>query len=362
MKKTPLHDINAQLGAVFDQYSGWLMPKNYGDQLDEYKTIRDNAGMVDLSHRGKLRLSGKEYIKFLQGMLTNDVNKLEPGKGLYAALLTPKGKMLADMKVYRHDEFVLLDLEPGLNEKVRELLVKFRLSYRVSIEDVTESLALISVHGSNSGKLIRKVLDEEIPELSEYDFLKRDLLGSQLTIARINRTGEEGYDIFVGSDLAVRLWELLTKNGEEFGVKPVGLETMEILRIEAGIPRYGIDMDEGTIPIEAGLWHAISFDKGCYVGQEVVARIKWRGHVNRYLAGFVIEGKELPKSGDKLIHGEREVGQITSSVFSPALKKGIALGYIRREFIEPGTKVSVRLGEGKFEPAEVVKTPFYVKP
>jgi glycine cleavage system T protein len=362
MKKTPLYDIHARLGAVFDQYSGWLMPKNYGDQLGEYKTVRNNAGIIDLSHRGKLRLSGREHIKFLQGMLTNDVNKLGVGKGLYATLLTPKGRMLVDMRLYRHDEFVLLDLEPGLNEKVGELLMKYRLSYRAIIEDVTESLALISIHGPNSGKLLRKALDEEIPELSEYDFLKRDLLGSQLTIARINRTGEEGYDIFVGSDLAVRLWELLTKNGEEFGIKPVGLDVMETLRIEAGIPIYGVDMDESTIPIEAGLWHALSFDKGCYVGQEVVARINWRGHVNRHLVGFLIEGEELPKSGDKILDGEREIGYITSSVFSPALRKGIALGYIRREFIEPGTKVSVRLGEGKIESAEVVKMPFYEKP
>ncbi len=361
MKKTPLYDIHSRLGAVFGQYSGWLTPKNYGDRLEEYKTVRSNVGIIDLSHRGKLRLSGKEHIKFLQGMLTNDVNKLEVGKGLYATLLTAKGRMLADMRLYRHDEFVLLDLEPGLNEKVGELLMKYRLSYRASIEDVTESLALISVHGPNSGKLIRKALDEEIPELSEYDFLKRDLLGSQLTIARINRTGEEGYDIFLGSDLTMRLWELLTKNGEEFGIKPVGLEALETLRIEAGIPRYSMDMDEGTIPIEAGIWHALSFDKGCYVGQEVVARIKWRGHVNRHLVGFVIEGKELPKSGDKILHGEREIGQITSSVFSPNLKKGIALGYLRREFREPGTKVSVSLGEGKIESAEVVKTPFYEK-
>jgi aminomethyltransferase len=361
MKKTPLYDIHTQLGAVFDQYSGWLMPKSYGNRLDEYKTVRNGVGIIDLSLRGKLRLSGKEHIKFLQGMLTNDVNKLEPGKGIYATLLTPKGRMLADMRLHRHDQFVLLDLEPGLNEKVGELLMKYRLSYRASIEDVTEGLALISVHGPNSGKLIRKALDEDIPELSEYDFLKRDLFGSQLTIARINRTGEEGYDIFVGSDLAMRLWELLTKNGEEFEIKPVGLEAMEVLRIEAGIPRYGIDMDESTIPIEAGLWHALSFDKGCYVGQEVVARIKWRGHVNRHLVGFVIEGEDLPGSGDKVLHGEREIGYITSSVFSPALKKGIALGYIRREFIEPGTKVSVSLGEGEIESAEVVKIPFYQK-
>jgi len=358
IKKTPLHNVHSLKGAIFDDFSGWLMPRGYGSQLEEYLAVRNNAGIVDLSHRGKLRLSGKEHIKFLQGMLTNDMNKLERGKGLYATLLTPKGKMLADMKVYRDSESVLLDLEPDLNEKVRELLIRFRLSYRVNIEDVTEGLALLSVHGPNSKRVLERTFGEEIPLLSEYDFFTRAINGSQVIIPRANRTGEEGYDIFVSSDRAETMWRSLIESGKELQLKPVGLDVMETLRIEAGIPRYGVDMDEDTIPLEAGLGHAISFEKGCYVGQEVVARIRWRGHVNWYLVGFKIEGEDLPKSGDRVFHGEREIGHITSSVFSPTLKKAIALGYIRREFMEPGTKVILKIND-KSQSAEVVKTPFY---
>lgn len=361
MKKTPLYDIQSGDGAIFDDYSGWLMPKSYGNPLQEYNAVRNNVGIVDLSHRGRLRLSGREHIKFLQGMLTNDINKLEEGKGLYATLLTVKGKIISDMRVYRDSESVLLDLEPGLNEKVRELLIKFRLSYRANIEDLTETLALVSVHGRDSKKLLEKILAEEIPEISEYSFLIREIKGFQATIIRINRTGEEGYDIYIPSTAAEPLWKSLAENGEEFRLKQVGLDTMEALRIEAAIPRYGVDMDENTIPIEAGLWHALSFDKGCYVGQEVIARIKWRGHVNRHLVGFEIKGEDLPVSGDKIIRDEREIGYITSSTFSPALKKAIALGYIRREFIESGTKVSIKTREEKTASAEVVKTPFYKK-
>ncbi len=358
MKKTLLYDIHSSQGAIFGNFSGWLMPRSYGNTPEEYTSVRNGAGIIDLSHRGKLRLSGKEHVKFLQGMVTNDINKLEEGKGLYAVLLTPKGRMISDMKLYRESESLLLDLEPGLNEKVKDLLVRYRLSYRANIEDVTESLCLLSIHGPNSRSLIQKTLNVEILELNEYEFLRKEIDGSQAMIARANRTGEEGYDVFVSNEGVKTVWELLAENGKELGLRPVGLDAMEILRIEAAIPRYGIDMDENTIPLEAGLEHAISYEKGCYVGQEVIARIKWRGHVNWCLAGFEIEGKEPPVKGYKIRQGEREIGYITSSTFSPTLKKIIALGYMRREFIEPGTKVIVNMG-GENKSAEVVKTPFY---
>lgn len=358
MKKTLLYDIHSSQGAIFGNFSDWLMPKSYGSALEEYAGVRKGGGFVDLSHRGKLRLSGKEHVKFLQGMVTNDMNKLEEGKGLYAVLLTPKGRMISDMKLYRESESILLDLEPGLNEKVRDLLVKYRLSYKANIEDVTESLCLLSIHGPNSRSLIQKTLNGEIAELNEYEFLTKEINGFQTMIARANRTGEEGYDVFVSTEGVKTVWESLAENRKEFGLRAVGLDAMEILRIEAAIPRYGIDMDENTIPLEAGLEHAISYEKGCYVGQEVIARIKWRGHVNWCLAGFEIEGEEPPAKGDKIRQGEREIGYITSSTFSPALKKIIALGFIRREFIEPGTKVIVSMG-GENKSAEVVKTPFY---
>ena len=359
MKKTTLYQIQSSQGADFDECSGWMMPKSYGSLSEEYNTVRNHVGIVDLSHRGKIRVSGKEHIKFLQGILSNDVKKLEVGSGQYSTFLTPKGRMIADMRLCRKSDSVVLDLEPGLNEKVKELFLKYKISYKVDIEDVTDTLSLISVHGPDAKKLTEKTLGRQIPDLEEYDFITCDTNGNGLLIANMKRTLELGFDIFVSSDGTNKtLWERLIAQGEELYAKPVGLDALETLRIEAGIPRFGVDMDENTIPIEAGLWNALSFEKGCYVGQEVIARIKWRGHVNWHLIGFKIDGDDIPKKDSKIIRGEREIGYITSGTFSPKLNQIIALGYIRREFNNPGTRVTVKTESIKTVSAEVSEVPF----
>ena len=310
----------------------------------EYEAVRNSAGISDLSHRGKLRLSGKDHLKFLQGMLTNDVIKLEPGKGMYAALLTVKGRMVSDMKVYKEDDSLLLDLEPALNIKVGELLKKYRLSYKADIEDLTEDLGLFSVNGPNAKGVLFKVLGVPPRDMEEYEHFRADINAHSVSVVKVNRTPLEGYDIYMAREAVSSLWDILISGGRELGLVPVGFEALNTLRVEAGIPIYGVDMDESNIPIEAGLWNALNFEKGCYVGQEVVARIKWRGHVNWHLRGFVIEGDVVPLPGDEIFLEERKVGRVTSGVFSTALGKPVALGYIRREFKEPGTKVRVKSG------------------
>ena len=359
MKKLLLNEIHKSLGASFGDSSGWSVPLSYGDELSEYKAVRENVGIIDLSPRGKLRLSGKHHLKFLQGMLSNDVLKLEEGKGMYATILTVKGRMISDMKVYRDKESVLLDLEPGLNEKVLELLTKFRLSYKADIDDITLSTGLLSIQGPHSGKLLELLLEEEIPQMEEFDFIQREFVGHKLTIIKVNRTGEEGFDLYLDNRGLEVLWEELMKKGEGLDIKPIGYGAMNTLRIEAGIPIYGIDMDESNIPIEAGLWNALNFEKGCYVGQEVVARIKWRGHVNWHLTGFKSEGEMVPESGDEIFDGERKIGRITSSTFSYSLNTPLSLGYIRREFKEAGTKVLLKVADGSEVRAEVSELPFY---
>jgi len=315
--------------------------------------------IIDLSPRGKLRLSGKDYLKFLQGMLSNDVMKLEEEKGMYATILTVKGRMISDMRVYREKGSILLDLEPGLNEKVIELLTKFRLSYKANIDDITESMGLLSIQGPHSGKLLELLLEEEIPQMEEYDFLQKEVVGQELAIVNANRTGEEGFDLYLDNQGLQIIWEALMNKGEGLNIKPVGYGAMNTLRIEAGIPVYGVDMDESNIPIEAGLWNALNFEKGCYVGQEVVARIKWRGHVNWHLMGFQSEGENSPGIGDEIYDGERKIGRITSSAFSHSLNKPLSLGYIRREFKEAGTKVLLQGADGSAVQAEVNDLPFY---
>lgn len=359
MNKLPLHQLHESLGASFIQQGEWLIPGSYGNKLGEYEAVRKNAGIADLSHRGKLRLSGKEHLKFLQGMLTNDVVKLPEGSGMYATILTVKGRVLSDMNVYRDEGSVFLDLEPGLNEKVGDLLKKFRLSYKADIEDLTTSLGLLSVHGPGAPGLVQELLGHGVAEMSERSHFKADVDGMEVTLVRVNRTGEDGYDLYVGTENLGNLWALLTGSGADSGLEPVGSEALEILGIEAGIPVYGRDMDEDTIPIEAGLWHALNFEKGCYVGQEVVARIKWRGHVNRHLMGFVIGGDELPLKDDEIFNDDKKIGRVTSSVFSPALGRPVALGYIRREFREPGTRVSIHTAGAQTLRAAVSELPFY---
>ncbi len=321
------------------------MQKEYGGWLREYEAVKKGAGLLDLSARGKIRLSGKEHLKFLQGMLTNDVMKLAEGEGTYAAILTVKGRMLSDMRVYKAAESVLLDLEPGINVKVKDLLLKYRLSYKAAVDDVTEELSLFSIQGPES-KNILEAAGITVPDLKEHGHFKAALNGMEVICAAACRTGEEGYDLYFPADRSEEARGYLMEKGSPFGLEPVGYKALEVLRIEAGIPIYGKDMDEETIPIEAGIWNALSFEKGCYVGQEVVARIKWRGHVNRHLMGIVLEEGYTPSAGDEIFAGEKKIGRITSQAFSPALGRNVALGYVRREFVEPGTEVFVASADG----------------
>ena len=291
-------------------------------------------------------------------MLTNDVIKLEDGKGMYATVLTVKGRMISDMKVYKDKERIFFDLESGLNEKVLELLAKFRLSYKAEIEDITDTTGLISVQGPKASNLIELLLEEKLSQMEQYDFIERKVHGYEIAIVSVNRTGEEGFDIYISNEGLKDLWEELFKLGKELNVKPIGYSALNTLRIEAGIPVYGVDMDENNIPIEAGLWDALDFEKGCYVGQEVVARIKWRGHVNWHLLGLESEGEVAPNSGAEIFSGERKIGRITSSTISPTLNRPLCLGYIRREFQDPGTEVEININDS-LQKAQVSELPFY---
>ena len=325
-KKTPLYDRHAAQGAVFGETGGFFLPKNYGDPQGEAKTVRESVGIIDISSRGKLTLRGADHIKFLQGMLTNDVKEKNPGTGVYAAILTPKGKMISDMRVFKNQDSVYMDTEPGMGGDIAQLLRRFKLSYKAEVLDVTEDYCVLHACGPGCGELISKRLGINIEQMNEYD---HKAFG-EATVMKLNRTGETGFDVLFENRSAEKIWNLLLESSPAPGLS--GQEALETLRIEAGIPVYGKDMDISTIPIEAGIWNALDFEKGCYVGQEVIARIKWRGRVNWHLAYFAVQQDGCASPGDILWVNEKKVGRITSSAYSPTLGKNIAIGYIRREF------------------------------
>ena len=359
MKGSDFYKFHKEHGGKFPKDSDTDIPDFYTDISSEVKNVRNSAGIIDLSNRGKLKLSGKEHLKLLQGMLTNDVIKLKNFSGLYATSLTVKGKIVTDMKVHKVDDNIILDLEPGINKTFREYLLNYRLSYKADIEDITEKYSLFHLCGPNSTGVLKKSFNLKQEPPNEFDSLKLDEQGQEILIIKINRTGETGYDFYVDKDNGFKAWSKIIRNTNDNGLKPFGSKTLDTLRVEAGIPVLGKDMSENTIPIEAGLWDALDFEKGCYIGQEVIARIKWRGRVNWHLTGFEIdEFKDMLKSGCEVSVKDKKVGRLTSCVDSPTLNKTIAMGYIRREFNEKGLNVNINLSGNLHVKATVSALPF----
>jgi len=356
------------MGAKFTEVQGWIMPVHFGNPVREHLSVRKGAGILDMTHRGKVRVSGKERATYLQRILSQDMNKLKPSSGAYSTLLDVKGKMLAYMRIYCDEDSFLIDVEPGLQERVIRLLTQYLFREDVQIEDVTERYGLLTIQGPLSRKVLAVVAGADIKDMPECSHLTLSINSVNCKVVKTSYTGEEGYDIYAPWGETDIVWKGLIgkassnnlSESEDAVPTPFGLAALDTLRIEAGTPVYAIDMDEHTIPLEANLDKAISYDKGCYIGQETIARIKFRGHVNRTFTGFYIEGEKVPERGDKIykkMEGiEQCVGIITSGCFSPSLGRPIALGYIRVEHKKPGEIVYVESREQRLE-ATVAKLP-----
>jgi aminomethyltransferase len=358
MQRSPLYTVHQALGAIFTEVAGWELPQHFGDPEAEYRAVRQGVGLCDLSQRGLVRVTGTDRQRFLHAMVSNDVASLQPGQGCYATFLTNKGKMVADFVVYAAADAYLLDLEPQVVRPFIEAIEWFVISEDVAFHDESAQWGLLSLQGPQAGHLLTLALGHEVPELSLYAHCLCTLAGHQVRLIRRSHTGALGYQLLAPLAALPDLWSALWQHHMACEARPVGTEALEVLRIEAGIPIYGRDMTDDTIPVEANLTDAISYTKGCYIGQETIARIESRGHVNRKLVGLLLSGPALPAPGAKIVSPEREVGWITSAAYSPACRQQVALGYVRREVWEPGTHLAVQTN-GTATEATVVELPFY---
>jgi folate-binding protein YgfZ len=320
-----------------------------------YRAVRTAAGLRDLSEHAKIVATGGDRLAFLDAILSQALKDLLPGSGRHAAFLTVQGRVIADLRAYVRAEDVLLEAAPENREKLLTGLRRYIISEDVRLRDVTEELALLALDGPRARSIAEAVLGR-FPALAAYDCAEAQLGAEPVLVAHSRELGEDGYHFFIAARAAGALRSALQVAGGE-ALRRVGREAAEALRLEAGTAQYGPDFDEGVILTEAGLEDAVSYQKGCYIGQEVIARIKFRGHVNRHLVGLRLEGTTPPPARTPLYHEEREVGQVTSAAFSPALGVVVALGYLRREVSAPGSRVVAR-ENGSERPAEVTPTPF----
>ena len=320
-----------------------------------YRAVREGAGFVERTDLARLRMWGKEPVKMLHGLLTNDLLRAAPGQGVYAAMLTPKGRMIADLRALALPRAggteLLIDLPSEALAGTVEHLKKFVPPMFARFE-VMEAGACVGVYGPRAAELL------SLPALAEDAFTEVEVAGTPVIAVGTRYAGEPGYDLLAERDALPALVEALAAAG----ARPADLDELETLRIEAGRPRYGRELTEETIPTEAyestGMMErAISFSKGCYTGQEVIVRIAHRGHVNRHLRGLRLGAAAPPAAGTPLFpaDGTKQVGRITSATRSPLLGESIALGYLRRE-VSPGERVRVGAADGP--EALVVELPF----
>lgn len=343
--------------AISAEVAGRSVILQYGNVADEYERLRTGAGLLDRSHRGRLTLQGPKAAPALGGLVTNDVESLAPGQGEYAAALTAKGKIVADVRIFARDGSLLVDAPARAADAWLAMVRKFVNPRLAKHEDVSASTRCIGVFGPRARHHLDEVMginSSALAILPQYSHVEATVDGASVTVARVPDIGLEGFDLFVPADSFDALWKGLLY----VGATPVGLDAWDIARVEAGRPEWGIDIDDTTIPQEANFdeLHAVSYTKGCYIGQEIVARVHFRGHVNRLMRGLRFGTGALPPIKAQLIdHTDKVVGDVRSGVDSPRLGP-IALGMVRRE-VELGTVLPVRWDGGEAT-ATVVALPF----
>lgn len=339
------------------------MVAHYGDWQAEHHALTSTVGVVDLSARGRLVLLGADRQKMLNGQVTNNVLTLRPGQGCYAALVDAKARMLSDLNIYALADELLLDFEPGLSATVAARLEKFIISDDVQVIDASPHYGLLSLQGRKAGAIVDALgLVPTPPRGAGEIAFANDAVHGQLYLAHQPRCGERGVDLFAPVGSLPALWEALVSQARAIGGRPVGAQALEVARVEAGIPRYGADMDATNLPPEAGIAErAISYTKGCYSGQEVIARIRTYGQVAKALRGLRLSvsdpGAASPSRGTRLFRAGKDVGYVTSAVWSPAVGTQIALGYVRRECHQPGVELAVGGPESETR-ATIVPLPF----
>src|SRR5260221_962851 len=357
MNPLPLNELHPGLRAQFTELNGAEVVTDYGDWLAEHAALHETAGVIDLSFRSRICLVGTDRARFLHGQVTNDVKKLRIGEGCYSAITTAKGKMESDLNIFALADELLLDFEPGLTEKIAALLEKFIVADDVQIVDAAPHYGLLSVQGPKAeevvsalnlidrdvllrvqadrqvGPTIIKISDATFGEIYLANNPRLNFCRSRGNEAQFKEKSETphvvscGFDIFVPNNSFDTFADKFIAAAKSFGGRKCGWQAFETVRIENGIPRFGADMDETNIPLECGIEsRAVSYNKGCYIGQEVINRIHSVGHVNKELRGLRLADdlKTLPQRGDKLFFNGKEVGYVTSAVKSLALNANIA--------------------------------------
>ncbi|HTC85138.1 MAG TPA: glycine cleavage system aminomethyltransferase GcvT [Candidatus Acidoferrum sp.] len=359
---TPLADRHAALGAKVIEFSGWLMPLQYSGILDEHRAVRERAGLFDLSHMGELFVEGREADTALAYALVSDPPSLAVGRAHYSMICLPDGGIVDDLIVYRlGPERFLVVANAGNAQVVSDALAERLEGFRAILDDRSLATALCAVQGPRSREILEPLTDVDLASLRYYAMAEGTVAGIPALVARTGYTGEDGFEVFVDTARAGELWDALMAAGTPHGMIPVGLGARDTLRLEAGMPLYGNDLDLSTNPYEANLGRVVKLGKtGDFVGRTALEAVAAAGP-KRLLVGLIVRGRGIARHGYPVLDGERVTGAVTSGTQSPTLGVPIAMAYVAPADASAGTMLAVEIREQPVA-AEVVPLPFYRRP
>lgn len=357
MKRTPLNDIHKTLGAKMVDFAGFEMPVQYSGIIEEHLAVRKSVGVFDVSHMGEFEVRGRDALAFLQYVTINDAAKLIEGKAQYTAMCYENGGIVDDLLLYHLGDRYLLVVNASNIQKDFEWLMSHRFG-DVQLTDVSDRTALLAVQGPRSLATLQKLTSVDLSKIEYYHSTRGTVSGVPMIISRTGYTGELGFELYMEAEplACEKVWNALFEAGKEFGIVPVGLGARDTLRLEKGFCLYGNDIDQTTLPLEAGLGWITKLDKGDFIGKQALLNARSSG-LKRRLVGLTLPDKVIARHGYPLTVGGKSVGHVTSGTFSPILQRGIAMGYVETAYAAVGSTVDVQV-RGKGSPATIVKTPF----
>jgi aminomethyltransferase len=358
LKQTPLYSLYDKYGAKTIDFGGWDLPVHFSSIQKEHDAVRTQAGLFDVAHMGEVRVTGSGALDYLQYLTTNDVSQLEINQAQYTLMCYPDGGVVDDLLVYKlADDHYMLVINASNIDKDMEWLLQHAIS-DVEIANISDETALLALQGPMALQILQRLTLADLGSIKSYHFLPDVAVGGvNALVSRTGYTGEDGFELYVRSEDAVRLWELLIAEGRDEGLIPTGLGARDTLRFEARLPLYGQELSAAITPVEAGVGFFVKPDKGDFIGRDVLAQQKAAG-APRKLVGVEMVDRGIPRTHYPVYNGEQVIGEITTGTQSPTFKTSVGLALIDAAYAAIGSEVYVEI-RGKKLLARIVKTPFY---
>ena len=358
LKATPLLGLHKELGAKLVPFVGWNMPIQFTGVLSEHTCVRERVGLFDVSYMGDIEVKGKDAKKFLQFLLSNNVEKMFDGSILYSLMCYETGGVVDDLLAYRFSEnHYFLCVNASNSDKDYDWIARHASSFNVNIKNISSETSQLALQGPDAKNVLQSLCDISLDDLSYYNFRKGMVNNVESLISRTGYTGEDGFELYLSPEKVSEVFRSLMEQGRSYGIQPIGLGARDTLRIEMGYPLYGNEIDNNPTPLDAGLGWVIKFDKGEFLGRGSLLKQKEQGSPRRKLVGLKLLTRGVPRAHYQVFKNGESVGEVTSGTFSPTLNTGVGLCYVSSEYSDIGNHLDMKIRD-QLVATEVIQLPF----